>query len=143
MGVPTTTTFRVVMEDANGHIPGDPAYVPLGGNPNTSGGTPRISQGNYQSLPTPTANGAELPNRPAYTDGVLLSMPAGSTLTGFKAPAGSAPTGPANGNQKQYKAANDLEEPIYLGAGENFFVTDATNGTGAGAAAIQFEWVQR
>ncbi len=109
----------------------------------TAGGTPRVAQGNYQNLPAITASGAELTGRPAYTSGIILYMPVGSSITQFIAPAGSAPVGPANGNQLKLTAVGaDLREPVFISGTDAIFVTAASNGTGSGTPAILFKWNQ-
>ena len=108
----------------------------------TAGGTPRVSQGNYQTV-TASPNGTEVPNRPAYTSGLYVYAPAGSVLQGFIAPTGSSPIGPANGNQVRQNFASDVAVPIYLSGADSYFVTVNNPGAGSGSPVIQFQWVQR
>lgn len=134
---PTYSSTLTIAPNFNGA-----AGTTAAGNSNTTGGTPRTSQGNYQTL-TATTNGTEVPNRPTYTNGLYVYAPNGSQLQWFIAPTGTTPTGPANGNQIKKVAGADTEYPIYLSGSDSVFVTLASAGTGTGTPPIQVQWVQR
>ena len=92
-----------------------------------------VDQGNLQ-VPTASANGTELPNRPSITSGVIFTLAAGASITFYLDNTGITHGAPLADTKGFAPASGSGEYSVRLSASKSIYVTAITG-------SVLFNWV--